>query len=146
MSEARANVQWKGTDACMDVYCPCGRQSHFDGLFAYFVRCACGKVWQGADLAGADRRRRRRLAARRAPGERRSPEAGHHVSAVEDLHRLVEREGYTAADEEALRLLADAGWHPEKAAAIVLNAKRHGDDPVALARKFTQFSKIMRGE
>lgn len=46
MSEARANVQWKGTDACMDVCCPCGRQSHFDGLFAYFVRCACGKVWQ----------------------------------------------------------------------------------------------------
>lgn len=46
MSEASANVQWKGTDACMDVYCPCGRRSHFDGMFAYFVRCACGKVWQ----------------------------------------------------------------------------------------------------
>lgn len=67
------------------------------------------------------------------------------MSAVEDLHRLVEREGYTAADEEALRLLADAGWHPEKAAGIVLTAKRAASDPVAMARKFIQFSKIMNG-
>ena len=40
-------LQWKGTDVCMDFYCPCGYQSHFDGLFAHFVKCGgCGAVYQ----------------------------------------------------------------------------------------------------
>ncbi len=38
-----AFIQWKGTDACMDFYCRCGAQHHFDGEFAYYYRCkACG--------------------------------------------------------------------------------------------------------
>ena len=41
-------IQWKETDLCMDFHCPkCGEHSHFDGLFAYAVRCsACGQDWQ----------------------------------------------------------------------------------------------------
>lgn len=34
------NIQWKGTDLCMDFVCPeCGEQSHFDGMFAYAIEC-----------------------------------------------------------------------------------------------------------
>lgn len=41
-----AFLQWKGTDACMDIYCSCGEQYHWDGLFAYRVRCgACGQAY-----------------------------------------------------------------------------------------------------
>jgi uncharacterized protein (DUF983 family) len=37
---AKTFVQWKGTDLCMDLYCPeCGESSHFDGFFAYHIRC-----------------------------------------------------------------------------------------------------------
>lgn len=44
-----AFVQWKGTDVCFDFYCPCGVYSHFDGDFAYSVRCgACGRVFETA--------------------------------------------------------------------------------------------------
>jgi len=33
-------IQWKGTDLCMDFYCPkCGEHSHFDGMFAYVIEC-----------------------------------------------------------------------------------------------------------
>jgi hypothetical protein len=34
-----AFIQWKGTDVCLDFYCPCGQQSHYDGDFAYAVQC-----------------------------------------------------------------------------------------------------------
>lgn len=41
-----AFIQWKGTDVCLDVYCPCGADVHFDGMFAYAVRCwSCQRVW-----------------------------------------------------------------------------------------------------
>lgn len=40
-------LQWKGTDACFDFNCRCGAHSHFDGDFAYFVKCPhCQTVWQ----------------------------------------------------------------------------------------------------
>ena len=44
----RTFIQWKGTDVCLDVHCPrCGFHSHYDGYFAYYVRCAgCGAVWE----------------------------------------------------------------------------------------------------
>lgn len=46
-SEARMFIQWKGTDVCVDFYCPCGGGGHFDGLFAYALKCpACGAVWE----------------------------------------------------------------------------------------------------
>lgn len=41
-----AFVQWKGTDICVDLHCECGYHGHFDGFFAYGLRCAeCGKEW-----------------------------------------------------------------------------------------------------
>lgn len=40
-------IQWKGTNACMDIYCKCGAHSHVDADFVYNVKCpACGQVYQ----------------------------------------------------------------------------------------------------
>jgi hypothetical protein len=40
-------LQWKGTDACLDFYCTCGRQWHFDGYFANELTCGhCGQTWK----------------------------------------------------------------------------------------------------
>lgn len=40
-------LQWKGTDACMDVYCLCGEHLHFDGYFAYAVQCGgCKQIYE----------------------------------------------------------------------------------------------------
>lgn len=42
-----AFVQWKGTDVCMDFHCECGAHCHFDGYFAYAVKCPhCGTIWE----------------------------------------------------------------------------------------------------
>ena len=36
-------LQWKGTDACIDLHCTCGHAGHYDGDFLYYYRCsACG--------------------------------------------------------------------------------------------------------
>jgi hypothetical protein len=41
-----AFIQWKGTDACMDLYCACGWHFHLDADFAYHVKCGeCGQVY-----------------------------------------------------------------------------------------------------
>jgi hypothetical protein len=37
--EPYASLQWKGTDACMDLYCGCGAHFHIDDSFTYYVRC-----------------------------------------------------------------------------------------------------------
>ena len=43
---AHGYLQWKGTDACMDVYCACGYHAHIDDLFLYHVKCPrCGRVY-----------------------------------------------------------------------------------------------------
>ncbi len=34
-----AFIQWKGTNVCMDWYCPCGSHNHVDDYFAYHVEC-----------------------------------------------------------------------------------------------------------
>lgn len=40
-------IQWKGTDLCMDFDCECGAHCHFDGDFAYCVKCPhCGAIWE----------------------------------------------------------------------------------------------------
>lgn len=40
-------IQWKGTDACLDLHCVCGVHGHFDGMFAYYLRCnACGRTYR----------------------------------------------------------------------------------------------------
>ena len=38
------NIQWKGTDVCMDISCSCGSSGHIDGMFAHQVKClGCGR-------------------------------------------------------------------------------------------------------
>lgn len=41
-------IQYKGTDICMDLYCPvCGEHSHVDGYGAYAVQCPyCDALWE----------------------------------------------------------------------------------------------------
>ena len=37
-------LQWKGTEACIDLHCECGEHWHEDAMFLYFVSCPkCGK-------------------------------------------------------------------------------------------------------
>lgn len=39
-------IQWKGTDACVDVHCLCGAHGHIDGDFFYRYQClACGRKY-----------------------------------------------------------------------------------------------------
>ena len=39
-------VQWKGTDACLDLKCTCGALTHLDGERAYVIKCVkCGRVF-----------------------------------------------------------------------------------------------------
>lgn len=46
-TDAETFVQWKGTDVCIDVHCPCGALGHFDGYFAYYLHCPrCGTVYE----------------------------------------------------------------------------------------------------
>lgn len=41
-----ASIQWKGTDVCLDFRCECGFRGHFDGEFAYHLKCeGCGRTW-----------------------------------------------------------------------------------------------------
>jgi hypothetical protein len=45
-----AFLQWKGTTACLDLHCLCGAHLHFDGMFAYAVRCAhCERAYRMPD-------------------------------------------------------------------------------------------------
>lgn len=45
--EPNVFIQWKGTDVCMDFYCECGARCHFDGDFAYAVKCPhCETIWE----------------------------------------------------------------------------------------------------
>jgi len=40
-------VQWKGTDACLDLHCVCGYHGHVDAEFAYGVQCyGCDRVYE----------------------------------------------------------------------------------------------------
>lgn len=37
------SIQWQGTDVCIDLYCECGFQGHFDGFFFFYFKCPqCG--------------------------------------------------------------------------------------------------------
>lgn len=38
-------IQWKGTEVCIDLYCPCGHHGHVDAEFFYTYRCKCGVVY-----------------------------------------------------------------------------------------------------
>lgn len=39
-------IQWKGTDVCIDIVCPCGASFHYDGDFLYSYLCpACGNTY-----------------------------------------------------------------------------------------------------
>lgn len=38
--------QWKGGSICMDLRCECGKPSHIDAGFVYYVRCPhCARVY-----------------------------------------------------------------------------------------------------
>ena len=40
-------IRWKGTDACLDLYCVCGAQWHLDADFTYYSRCpACRQIYR----------------------------------------------------------------------------------------------------
>lgn len=40
-------LQWKGTNACLDFWCTCGANWHYDGFFASSLTCGhCGQAWQ----------------------------------------------------------------------------------------------------
>lgn len=47
----QVNIQWKGTEVCMDFQCECGDpddtyEFHFDGFMFGTVQCPrCGAVW-----------------------------------------------------------------------------------------------------
>jgi hypothetical protein len=43
-----AFIQWKNTDSCIDLFCACGQQFHYDGYFAYEL--TCGKCGQTCEL------------------------------------------------------------------------------------------------
>lgn len=46
MEGPHAWIQWKGTNACMDLHCACGHHGHVDAEFAYHYECpACHEVW-----------------------------------------------------------------------------------------------------
>lgn len=39
-------IQWKGTDACVDLHCACGAHGHHDGYSMYHVACTdCGRKY-----------------------------------------------------------------------------------------------------
>lgn len=45
-----ARVQWKNVEACLDVHCVCGNQTHVDTMNELYLRCAdCKRTyWIGA--------------------------------------------------------------------------------------------------
>lgn len=52
---AEAFLQWKNTDACLDLACPCGAGLHFDGFFARELTCGhCAQTWQLQGTVQAD--------------------------------------------------------------------------------------------
>lgn len=43
-TESHGWIQWKGTDACIDLHCRCGHHGHYDGDFLYFFECPACKA------------------------------------------------------------------------------------------------------
>jgi len=44
VGEVRGQIQWKGTDVCIDLHCECGHHGHFDGEFFYYFECPACKA------------------------------------------------------------------------------------------------------
>lgn len=43
---SHGNIQWKGTDVCIDMRCVCGYQGHLDESFAYYYKChGCDRLF-----------------------------------------------------------------------------------------------------
>lgn len=51
------NIQWKGTDLCMDFECPtCEASCHIDGYFATYIMCChCEAVFKLATSVAVER-------------------------------------------------------------------------------------------
>lgn len=46
-TDAECFIQWKGTEVCIDVWCKCGEDCHFDGDFAYHLQCPkCNTIYE----------------------------------------------------------------------------------------------------
>jgi len=46
-TDAEMFIQWKGTNLCIDFWCPCGQHCHFDGYFAHHLKCpTCGDIFE----------------------------------------------------------------------------------------------------
>ena len=54
LHRAEVFLQWKGTDACYDFYCPCSPDwpQHFDGYFGGTFACGGEKDDDGSDPPG----------------------------------------------------------------------------------------------
>lgn len=40
-------IQWKGTNVCMDLHCKCGKFTHIDDDFVYYLQCPyCKQIYQ----------------------------------------------------------------------------------------------------
>lgn len=48
LAEGTGEIQWKGTNVCMDVSFPCGCNEHIDAGFAYYIECDCGMLYQAS--------------------------------------------------------------------------------------------------
>jgi hypothetical protein len=47
MKKTKCSLQWKGTEACLDLWCDCGMYTHWDDSFMSQVQCpACEQVWE----------------------------------------------------------------------------------------------------
>ena len=47
VSKPSAFIQWKGTDVCLYLRCPCGELTHIDGFFVFTVACGnCGMTYK----------------------------------------------------------------------------------------------------
>lgn len=41
------NIQWKGTESCLDFTCTCGAEYHYDGITFGGLKCmVCGACWR----------------------------------------------------------------------------------------------------
>jgi hypothetical protein len=48
-TDAECFIQWKNTELCVDIYCPCDPSTprHFDGYFAHRLQCDnCSAVYE----------------------------------------------------------------------------------------------------
>lgn len=49
--QPHVGIQWKGTDVCGDIRCPCGHTEHMDGEFFYHWTCPeCQQIYAVGEI------------------------------------------------------------------------------------------------